>query len=92
MFLYINYGTTRAVLESVQLHLLQHFSLHKNKLLVPQGNQLLHHSWKMPSTLLLWRLHTLVNVLVLARGQGFVAVNQSKSGSTARRQGWFTLP
>ena len=43
----------------------QHFSLHKNKLLVPRGNQLLRHSWKTPSTLLLWRLHTLVNVLLI---------------------------
>ena len=39
-----------------------HFSLHKNKLLVPRGNQLLRHSWKMLSTLLLW---TLVNVLLI---------------------------
>ena len=39
----------------------QHYSLHKNKLLVPQGNQLLPHSWKTPSTLLLWKLHTLGN-------------------------------
>ena len=62
---YINCGTTRALLESVQLHLSQHFSLHKNKLLVPQGNQLLPHSWKTPSTLPLWRLHTLVNVLLV---------------------------
>ena len=30
---YLNYGTTRAMLESVQLQLSQHFSLHKNKLL-----------------------------------------------------------
>ena len=29
------------------------------------SNQLLRHSWKTPSTLLLWRLHTLVNILLV---------------------------
>ena len=43
----------------------QHLSLYKNKLLVPQGNQLLRHSWRTLSTLLLWRLHTLVNVFLV---------------------------
>ena len=44
--------------------LAQHLSLHKN-MLAPQGNQLLCHSWKTPSILLLWWLHTLVNVLLI---------------------------
>ena len=42
----------------------QHFSLYRNKLLVPRGNQVLRHLWKTPSTLPLWRLHTLGNVLL----------------------------
>ena len=29
------------------------------------SNQSLCHSWKTPSTLLLWRLHTLINVLLV---------------------------
>ena len=55
----------------------QHFSLHKNKLLVPRGNQLLRHSWKTLSTLLLWRLHTLVNVLLI------LCINEDRSGCTS---------
>ena len=43
----------------------QHISLHKNKLLAPQGNELLHHSWKTPSTQPLWRLHTLAKLNAL---------------------------
>ena len=49
------------------LHSCSSCSLHKNTLLIPWNNQLLCHSWKTPSTLLLWRLHTLVNVLLVSR-------------------------
>ena len=60
-----------------------HFSLHKNKLLVPRGNQLLRHSWKMLSTLLLWRLHTLVNVLLI---YGYAFHAHARGGHSHRRR------
>ena len=51
-------------MQYLALHNCSTCSLHKNRLLIPQSNQLLRHSWKTPSTLLLWKLHTLVNVLL----------------------------
>ena len=72
MFLH-HYGTQGQYLNLHSCSFAQHFSSHKNKLLVPQGNQLPYHSQKTPSTLLLWRLHSLINVLVVLGELGQIA-------------------
>ena len=44
-----------------------------------------------PSVSMIQRFHC-INVIVIAWGQGFMAVNRPKSEGVARGQGWFTLP
>ena len=74
---YINYGMTRTVLESAQLHLCAALQfIHEQVVSTIRQSTTTRHSWKMPyytlhvhytilhDIVLLWRLHILVNVHV----------------------------